>query len=222
VYSFFRTVEYKSFDLRFQLRGALPKSDISDKIVLVDYDTETQQWAPFPPDRTYYAEIIKALGDEKTKTVATFFDIFFFDPFGRQLDPVAADMYKGEFHELSAVTQSDGDITGNVKQELFTASEQLASATGSIATARQDLQAVANDAALKDQVAKVGNVLDFFHGDPELKTLAPDRDERMRDALKAAAMSILLRSSTSKTPLCIMLTTSSTIHKFIISSRALL
>ncbi len=180
------TAEYRSFDLLFRLRGPLPKSSVSDQIVLLDYDDETQQWAPFPPDRTYYAEIIRALGDEKSKTAGTFFDIFFFDPFGRQLDTLATDIYKEEFNNLAKATSGDADINASLKENLYSASEALVATPPRIQDARQLITGVSKNPLLLGQMSEIGNVIDFIKGDPELMTLAPNRDDRMRDAIKDA------------------------------------
>lgn len=106
-FDFVKNFEYRTYDLRFRLRGPLPEKSVNKDIVLLDYDNDAQQWKPFPPDRTVYPDIIRALGADGANAKAMFFDIFFFDPFGRRLDVNNLNMFYERFDALKSTIRDD-------------------------------------------------------------------------------------------------------------------
>lgn len=80
LYSFFENLEYKLYDLSFQVRG--PHSIEDNEIVIVAIDEDTADSLSYPFNRKYYAELIRKLNKLGARSIT--FDIQFssvgFDP----------------------------------------------------------------------------------------------------------------------------------------------
>ncbi len=206
VFNFLNSLEYKTYDLRFRIRGALPEQAISKDIVLLDYDDETEEWAPFPPDRTYYAEIIKALADEDSRTKATFFDIFFFDPFGQQVNEEMAEVFYKKFTELPSQIEKDSEVTGRFKQDMYDVYEILSGdKPGGVSLARKKLQEIIDDKEIKEMISYFNNTAAFFQEQSDMSELAPNRDIVLNDAITKARNVYLAQivNNAEKTPISV-------------------
>lgn len=181
-------LEYKTYDMRFLIRGMMDGKYISKDIVLLDYDDETQEWAPFPPDRTYYAEIIRALGEEGSRTEATFFDIFFFDPFGRQLEVDMVDDFQEMFTGLPAEIEQDAELTGELKTKMYSAYEKLSGRISAVKInqAKKEISDILANEALRTGIEYFVRTGTFLEEHKDLHALAPDRDIVLHDAIEAA------------------------------------
>jgi class 3 adenylate cyclase len=132
IYDVVKNLEYRAYDRRFLARGRLPKKDVNQDIVLLDYDNDAQQWKPFPPDRTVYPDIIRALGADGAQAKCMFFDIFFFDPFGRRLDVNNLDLFYTRFADLKHSIRADIALMQEEKagaRDAFKAINGIADAT---------------------------------------------------------------------------------------------
>lgn len=188
LYDLMQNLDYKVLDLRFVIRGPLDKDKINKKLVLLDYDNEAEEWAPFPPDRTYYSEIITALADDKARTKATFFDIFFFDPAGEQLNPDMAEVFYNTFLNLSKEADRDLQLSGALKEKMFEAYEKLASGASPSEAARMGrmLQEIGSDKTLGEVIAFMNKTGEFLMNNSGMEELTPDRDIVLSNSITQA------------------------------------
>lgn len=206
VFDFLNSLEYKTYDLRFRIRGEMPEEDINKDVVLLDYDDETEEWAPFPPDRTYYAEIINALAHEDSRTKATFFDIFFFDPFGQQLNDAMADVFYEKFTELPSQIERDKEVTSELKQRMYEVYEILSGAQpGGVPLAREKMKSIIEDEEINEMISYFDDIAGFFNEQSDMSELAPNRDIVLRDAMNEAQNVFLAQivNNAEKTPISI-------------------
>ncbi|HOX27670.1 MAG TPA: CHASE2 domain-containing protein, partial [bacterium] len=183
-----KAFEYRAYDMRFRLRGALDRKLIPDKLVLLDIDDESYEWKPWPYDRTLYAEIIKALGEKGSRTKATFFDVFFFDPAGPALNVEMADVFRAQFENLVSGYQANQQAIGNLKTALYDISASLKT-PGSAATlksAASGLLKAIGDQQLVTSLDALKSTGAFLSENADLATLAPDRDKILHDAIAIA------------------------------------
>lgn len=180
--------EYKVLDFRFVIRGPLGKESINKDIVLLDYDDETEEWAPFPPDRMYYSEIITALADENSRTKATFFDIFFFDPTGQKLDEDMAAVFYQEFLALTENLDRDAEVTASIKEKMYEAYEQLSNGVSQEEAAKigKMLKEIASDKPINEIISNLEKTAEFVDSIADLADLAPDRDTVLQSSIMRA------------------------------------
>ncbi|MEW5945067.1 MAG: CHASE2 domain-containing protein [bacterium] len=200
LYDLMHNFEYKTYDLRFLIRGPLDKKSISPDIVLLDYDDETQEWAPFPPDRNAYAEIIRAFSGEESRTRATFFDVFFFDPFGQQLNNDMALVLQDAFADLPGAVNADVELTARVKEKMYNAAQLLKS--GAVDAAAAELGDVVSDENMDETIGFFDEAALFFSSNADMRDIAPNRDALLHDAISGAGNVYLAQivNNAEKTP----------------------
>lgn len=194
--------EYKTLDLRFVIRGPLQTKDINKSVVLLDYDDETEEWAPFPPDRYYYVEIINALADEKARTKATFFDIFFYDPTGQKLDEDMAEIFYQKFLALTETINRDAEVTGAVKEKMYEAYEQLSRGINQAQSAKigKLLKEIASDKTVNEIIAEMESSAEFIMNVSDLAELAPNRDTLLQSSIMNAGNVYLAQTANNAEP----------------------
>ncbi len=208
VLSFFNkqmtTQEYKVYDMRFKIRGRLAEEKILKDIVLLDIDDESYEWATWPFDRTYYAEIVRALGTEGSKTACTFFDVFFFDPSGPVLNQSMTETFGSYLADLPESIEADTEMTGGIKEELYEISEELKKPLSDerINELRQRIDELTKNKVFTAYREKFQDTGLFFEQQSSLAELAPDRDHVFHSAIEYAGNVLLAQvvSKTEKTP----------------------
>lgn len=189
IYDFLMNLEYKMYDRRFQIRGPLDSKHISKDIVLLDYDDESQEWNPFPPDRSYYSDVVNALGEHGAKARAMFFDIFFVDPFGRRLLPNATYEFPEKFDELKMRIAYDSESLVPVQKEMMgQVADLLSGAPGlaQIQKAGELLEELAKNQDAKFFTDYYIEVLTYLKENRDLHTLAPDWDLVLRNSITSS------------------------------------
>jgi len=175
---------------------------ISKDIVLLDYDDETEEWTPFPPDRTYYAEIVRAFSEPESRTNATFFDIFFFDPFGRQLDEQMAEVFTERFTRLPELVDISTTADSTLKGKMYEAYELLSGSPGSgdIRKATEIINKVLSDEGVRDAIEELDEAAGFFGKNADLNELAPDRDIVLSNTIEKAGNVFLAQIVNNREP----------------------
>lgn len=189
IYDFIMNLEYKTYDRRFQIRGPLDKKHISRDIVLLDYDDESQMWNPFPPDRSYYSDVINALGKNGANARAMFFDIFFVDPFGRRLNPTAPYEFADKFDELKMRIAYDSESLVPVQKEAMAQVESLLSGApgpAQVQKARELLDELAKSEEAAFFVNYYQEILKYLEENKDLHNLAPDWDLVLRNSIASS------------------------------------
>ncbi|MFA6448191.1 MAG: CHASE2 domain-containing protein, partial [bacterium] len=202
VYGQMHRMEYKAYDMRFKLRGPLPKKDIIQDIVLVDIDDESWEWAPWPFDRTLYAEMVRALGTPGSRTKATFYDVFFFDPSGPVLNVEMAKLFESEFGKLPPLVMEDQAIINDLKTGLYDTAGQLKGPIDPVvlAKAKAALTNLSAEPRLLKDIQDLNAVSTFMTENQSLETLAPDRDKVFHDAIQYAGNVYLAQIVSKKEP----------------------
>ena len=186
LYELVQNLEYKSYDTRFKIRGPLDKKYISQDIVLLDYDDESQKWNPFPPDRTYYSDIINAIGKKGAGADAMFFDIFFVDPFGRRYKPEQKELFLNNFEEVS--NYIDNNLREATVKDLTKISEAMMELeeSGNKAEAGKILDNIVTNPQTKDLKEEIIETAGIIDRNKDLHLIAPDWDTVLRQAITDA------------------------------------
>jgi class 3 adenylate cyclase len=188
VYDFMKRLEYKLYDMRFQIRGPITKKHIAQDIVLLDIDDESYDWQPWPYDRTLYSEVIRALGTEGSRTKATFFDVFFFDPSGPALNKTMADIFQKTVDGIPAAFNDDQQIVSNVKVGLADISARLQGPVdqAGLNEIRNKLAGLIADKKFTGDLDRLNALTQFMQESSTFQNIAPDRDAVIHDSIKEA------------------------------------
>lgn len=188
VYDIMKGLEYKVYDFRFRLRGSMSGKHISQDIVLLDIDDESYDWQPWPFDRLYWAEVIRALGTEGSKTKATFFDVFFFDPSGPKLSPGMANTFSEKMSKLPQEITQDQELLVQIKTGLDDVANKLMGPMNpdGLLSARTELLSLINNEQFSLKIQTFNEIGMFIFENQDLSALAPDRDAVLSDAIKYA------------------------------------
>jgi class 3 adenylate cyclase len=188
VNDYYNLIEYWTYDARFRLRGPMEEKDIAQDLILLDIDDESWEWKPWPFERTLYAEIIRALGTPGSKTKATFFDVFFFNPSGPALNSDIANLFESKLGVLPALIQDNQTKLDEIKNSLYTTEEQLKGPLNplTLKQARDVLKQIAADAKFQSFIQDFNSLGTFLFDNQTLTGIAPDRDLILHDAIQYA------------------------------------
>jgi len=184
-YDLMKNLEYKVYDARFRMRGPMKKSEVVQDIILLDIDDESYEWKPWPFDRTLYAEVVRALGTEGSKTKGTFFDVFFFDPSVPVLNLDMAKVFEEMLGQLPPLVQQDQALIEEIKGRLYTLAEQLRGPVSpkTLADGKAELTKIVSDPRLQLEVQNLTSIASFLVQPNTLTDLTPDRDKIFHDAI---------------------------------------
>ncbi len=185
-YDLMKNLEYKVYDARFRIRGPMKKSEVVQDIILLDIDDESYEWKPWPFDRTLYAEVVRALGTEGSRTKGTFFDVFFFDPSVPVLNLDMAKVFEEMLGQLPPLVQQDQALIEEMKGRLYTLAEQLRGPVSpkTLADAKAELSKIVSDPRLQLEMQSLNSIAMFLMQTDTLAGLTPDRDMIFHDAIR--------------------------------------